>query len=163
MQTVLIPTDFSVSALDCIPSLCARFEGKDLTVVFTHMFKLSDSETELLLLSRRSSEFELVSDDFYRRCREIKLICPSVKSIKIEFFYGSTLSMLRNFIERNDVNYILNPLSCSVKKIHKYSIDPSVLLQKSGVPVIDVAGRATKGGVAQERKSVVNGNVFAEV
>ncbi|WP_374165219.1 hypothetical protein [Arcticibacter sp. MXS-1] len=138
MRTILIPTDFNSAAPDCIPALCSRFEGNEIEVIFFHMFKLSDSESELMMLSRRSSEFELVDDRFYEKCDVIRERCPSLRSVKVEFFYGSTMGMFRNFLESHEVDYIMNPVSCAVKKIHKYSVDPAVLVGRCGLPVIDV-------------------------
>jgi len=163
MQTILVTTDFNPSSLNCIPSLCRQFGETELNFVFIHLFKLSDSISDLLMLSRRTREFEHVSPEFYERCREIKKQYPQVKCLKIEFFYGSTLIMFKDFLEANDVRYILDPADCSVSKINKSSIDPNVLIQKCGLPVI----RAEKDTTATIRPlsaaSPIRENVLEEV
>eukprot|EP01132_Coremiostelium_polycephalum_P016780 gene16780-20149_t len=136
MQTILIPSNFNISALDCIPDLCEQFQNEKLNVIFIHMFKLSDSISELLLLSRRSREFEMVGDDFYKGCSQLKAQYPQIEGIRVEFLYGSTLSMFRNFLDANEVNAVFEPESRFMEKIHKYSIDPTVLVLKSGLPVV---------------------------
>lgn len=138
MKTILIPTDFNASALNCIPDLCASMNEKELNIIFVHLFRLSDSITDLLMLSRRSREFEHISDDFHTQCAELKRSFPMIKSIRIEFFYGSTLSMFKNFLEANDVDCILHPDFCVCEKLNKSSIDPSSLVVKSGLPTVTI-------------------------
>ncbi|MEJ2884544.1 hypothetical protein [Pedobacter sp. GR22-6] len=138
MKTILIPTDFNASALNCIPELCTSMNEKELNIIFVHLFRLSDSITDLLMLSRRSREFEQVSDDFHSQCFELKKQYPMIKSIRIEFFYGSTLSMFKNFLEANDVDCILHPDFCTCEKLNKMSIDPSSLVAKSGLPTVTI-------------------------
>ncbi|RVU01286.1 hypothetical protein EOD41_04785 [Mucilaginibacter limnophilus] len=136
MQTILVPTDFNIKALDCVSAISKQYEGEDISFIFVHMFKLSDSITDLLMLSRRSREFELIDNDFYNRCNEIKAQNDNVKAIRVEFLYGSTLSMFRNFIEANEVTHVLKAEHCSIGKLHKSSINPMTLIQKCGLPEI---------------------------
>lgn len=138
MQTILVPTDFNIKALDCVPAISKQFVGEDVAFIFVHMFKLSDSITDLLMLSRRSREFELIDNNFYNRCNEIKSQNNKIKAIRVEFLYGSTLSMFRNFIEANDVTHVLKAEHCSIGKLHKSSIDPMTLIQKCGLPEINI-------------------------
>lgn len=136
MKTILIPTDFSTRSFKCIPSLCEQFQNEKLSIVFIHLFKLSDSINDLLLLSRRSREYEHVSDNFYNKCEELKKVYSSLKAIRIEFFYGSTLSRFKNFTEANQIDFILHPADCSVSKLSKSSIDPSVLIDRCNIPLL---------------------------
>ncbi|RZK83190.1 MAG: hypothetical protein EOO92_00120 [Pedobacter sp.] len=138
MQNILIPTDFNLSALNCIPALCNQYPDEKLSFFFVHMFKLSDSITDLLMLSRRSREFEQVDDEFYNSCNELRAKYPQIECLKVDFLYGSTLSMFKNFLEDNEINKVLDPSNCSVNKINKSSIDPTVLISKSSLPVIKV-------------------------
>ena len=138
MRILLIPTDYQLSALDCIPNLCMQARNEEFTFIFVHVFKLSDSISELLLLSRRSREFEQISDEFYEQCEALKATYPQIKKFKMEFLYGNTLSMFRNFIEDNEVDAVLDLSSCSIARINKSSIDPRILIQKSGLPIVTV-------------------------
>ncbi|MEJ7558504.1 MAG: hypothetical protein WKF66_09375 [Pedobacter sp.] len=138
MKTILVPTDFTQNSLDCIPSLCAQFATQKVSIVFVHMFKLSDSIGDLLMLSRRSREFENISDEFYTTCSSYKAQLKNLEAVKIEFFYGSTMSMFRNFLENHEVDCILNPINCSCGKINKSSIDPLTLIEKSKLPMVSL-------------------------
>lgn len=138
MKTILIPTDFNVSALNCIPDLCKSMEKTEFNIIFVHLFRLSDSITDLLMLSRRSREFEYISDEFQEGCQDLKNAFQVIKSIRIEFFYGSTLSMFKNFLEANEVDCILHPAFCSWEKLNKASIDPQNLFSKSGLPTVTI-------------------------
>ena len=138
MKTILIPTDYQSSAFDCIPSVVSQLQSEEIRLVFVHMFKLSDSVTDLMMLSRRSREYEKVSDEFYRGCNQAKAQYPQIGNIKIEFLYGSTLSMFKNFLEDNEVDAVLETQPSTFSPIHRSSINPMVLVQKCGLPVISV-------------------------
>ena len=150
MKTILIPTDFNASALNCIPDLCASTEEKELNVIFVHMFRLSDSITDMLMLSRRSREFEFVNDAFHEATRSAKSRFPQIKSLTIEFFYGSTLRMFKNFTEANDIDYILHPEFCTWEKLNKNSINPAALIEKSGIPVYTIMKKYSAPQLRQE-------------
>jgi hypothetical protein len=138
MKTILIPTDYQTASLDCIHDLCSQFKNEELSLIFIHVFKLSDSITDLLMLSKRSREYEKVSDEFYERCNLLRLQYPRIKNVRIEFLYGSTLSMFKNFIEANEVDGIVHSEACTSEPLHKSSIDASVLVKKCGLPLISV-------------------------
>lgn len=144
MKTILIPTDFSIAALDCVPELCYKYQDEKVSLVFVHLFKLSDSIGELLMLSRRSKEYQHISNDFYNKCNELKKQCPNLSTMRMEFFYGSTLNMFKNFLEANEVDCILDATHCSCNKINKTSIDPIHLVTKSGVPTVTITKRVEK-------------------
>lgn len=138
MTTILIPTDFNTSALNCIPDLCKQYKDQELTLIYVHVFKLSDDMSDLIMLSRRSKEYTYVKDDFYKIAEGLKKAHPQIKSVKIEFLYGSTVTMFRNFLEANDVNCVLNPADCTCSKLNKASLDPFILTGKSGLPMVSI-------------------------
>jgi hypothetical protein len=163
MKTILVPTDYQPSTFNCIPSLCQQLDKEDLTLIFMHMFKLSDSISELMLLNRRNREYEKVSDAFYERCNEAKAQYPQIKNVRIEFLYGSTLSLFKNFLEGNEVDAVLSPDDCSFTPIHKYSINPDVLVQKCGLPVIKVNHTRHKIKTATVAEPVYHDELLTEV
>nr|WP_068891613.1 hypothetical protein [Pedobacter panaciterrae] len=138
MQTILIPTDFDSTSVNCISSLCKQLPEQELNFIFIHMFKLSDRMGDLLMLSRRNREYKYVSQSFYDQCELMKQTHPQIKAIKIEFFYGSTVGMFRDYLENAGVSQILDPSFCSTGKLNNNSIDPGLLVQRSGVPVINI-------------------------
>jgi len=138
MKTVLIPTDYQASSLDSVHAVCRQFKSEELSLVFVHVFKLSDSYAELLMLSRRSREYEKVSDEFYRYCNVLRAQYPQIKNIRIEFLYGSTLSIFKDFIEHNEIDVVLKSDDYAFASIHQSSVDPELLIKRSGLPVITV-------------------------
>ena len=88
------------------------------------------------MLSRRSREYEFVSEDFYNECAMLKRKYPQLSQIKIDFLYGSTLSMFKNYLEEHEINSVLEPSSCSLGKINKTSLDQEVLVKRSGLPLL---------------------------
>lgn len=163
MKTILIPTDFSVKAFDCIPSLCKQLGGEELNIVFIHLFKLSDSIHDLLLLSRRSKEYEHVSDAFYKQCGQVRNAHEAVKSIRIEFFYGSTLSRFKNFIEANEIDYILHPEDCCVSPLNKTSVDPTILIDRCNVPLLRGRKKVLEADLVREEAPATEIPVLSEV
>lgn len=159
MQTILIPTDFSASSLDCMSQLCSQNHSEELTLVFVHMFKLSDSIGDLLMLSRRSREYEYVGEAFYQQCDELRVQFPNIKAIKIEFFYGSTLVLFREFLDFHEVSGVLHPSNCSWSSINGASINPNVLAHKLGLPEVTIrrrpAGIPVAEGLGVLREEVV--------
>jgi hypothetical protein len=145
MQTILIPTDFSAPTFDCMSLLCSQNQSEELTLVFAHLFKLSDSIGDLLMLSRRSREYEYVGDAFYQQCEALKVQYPNIRAIKIEFFYGSTVVLFKEFLEFHEITGILHSSNCSWSSINSASINPNVLAHKLGLP--DVVIRRRPAGI----------------
>ncbi|MBE9599371.1 hypothetical protein [Pedobacter sp. MC2016-24] len=157
MKTILIPTDFSPASLNCIPNLCAQFHKEQLNFVFVHLFKVSDSINDLLMLSRRSREYDYISDDFYTKLRELKQEFSQLNLIKIEFFFGSTMVMFRNFIEENEVSHILQTQDCVYAPLNKSSVDPFNLTAKLGLPLVAlIEVKKAVSDVASRRYAEIN-------
>jgi hypothetical protein len=138
MKSILIPTDYQASSLDCVHSVCRQFKGESLNLVFIHVFKLTDSFSDVITLSRRSREYEKVSDAFYRYCNVLRAQYPQIQNIRIDFLYGSKLSMFKQFIEHHEIDVVLNTEGCAFKAIHQSSVDAALLIKRSGLPVINV-------------------------
>jgi hypothetical protein len=138
MKNILIPTDYQASSLDYIHAVCRQFKGENLNLVFVHVFKLTDSFSDIITLSRRSREYEKVSDEFYRYCNVLRAQYPQIQNIKMDFLYGSKLSMFKQFIEHNEIDIVLDTEGCAFTQIHQSSVDPALLIKRSGLPVINV-------------------------
>jgi hypothetical protein len=147
MKNILIPTDFNTGSLACISDLCRQNQDDNLQLTFIHFFKISDSIGDLLMLSRRSREYEHICDDFYEICEQLKATYPQVKSINIEFFYGSTLKTLKIFLEEHLINAVLDLNHCSLKPLNKLSLDPHHLIARSGLKVIKITPELKKSTV----------------
>lgn len=136
MKTILIPTDYQASSLACVSAICSRFNGEELNLIFVHVFKLSDSMSDVLMLSRRSREYEQVSDEFFKTMEQLRKQYAQIKNVKIEFLYGSTLNMFKTFIEANEVDAVIEIEGSGFNAIHRSSINPALLVKRSGLPVI---------------------------
>lgn len=162
MKTILIPTDYQATSLDSIHTVCRQFKNEELNLVFVHVFKLSDSYTDLLMLSRRSREYEKVSDEFYRYCNVLRAQYPQIQNIRIDFLYGSTLSMFKDFIEHNEVDVVLESDSYTFTPIHQSSVDPGLLIKRSGLPVINVP-KGDYAKMMRQQKDAVPANQHEEL
>jgi hypothetical protein len=139
MKTVLVPTDFKLESIKIIDALVQYQKNETLNIIFVHAFKLSDSITDMLMLSRRSRDYENVSDEFYQQINQAKAKYPSqINAIGIEYFYGSTVAAFKNFIEAFDVERIAYLKEYNFTPINKYSVDPKILTARAGCEVIQL-------------------------
>jgi hypothetical protein len=131
MKTALIPTDFSIASTKILDALLLKQPTQRYRVIFFHAFKLSDSITDLLLLNRRSRDYEIVSEEFYDRLDEYKVkYARQLHFVGIEYFYGSTVAAFKNFMEALSVDVITFDSCYTFNPIHKYSIDPKQLTER---------------------------------
>jgi hypothetical protein len=136
MKTVLIPTDFNVDNTKIIDAFSLNYNLDKVTFIFLHSYKLSDSITDMLMLSRRSRDYENISDEFYATLEHYKQKYPAmIKQIRVEYFYGSTVAAFKNFLEAFDVDAIIYPKDYAFIPLNKYSIDPKHLTARCGYPV----------------------------
>ncbi len=137
MKTILVPTDFKLESIKIIDALVQHQKNEILNIIFVHAFKLSDSITDMLMLSRRSRDYENVSDEFYQQLNLVKTKYPTqINTIGIEYFYGSTVAAFKNFIEAFDVTCIAYLEGYNFTPINKYSVDPKILTARAGCEVI---------------------------
>ncbi|WP_184546405.1 hypothetical protein [Mucilaginibacter sp. FT3.2] len=136
MKTLLIPTDFTQQSIQSIPALAERYYPEKINVVLVHMLKITDSISELLMLSRRSVEYRHIPDNFYIRCRDIQnKHSHLINNIAITFFYGSTVAVFNNFLEANEVDAIVTPHD-NYQLLFKNSIDPNVLIERCDIDIV---------------------------
>jgi hypothetical protein len=137
MKTLLIPTDFKLKSLDCIAGLTQRYYPEKVKIVLVHMMKITDCAQELQMLSRRSAEYQHISQDFYNTCAQLKQkYANSINNIRVEFFYGSTLVVFKNFLEANEVDTIVMLENYDYAMLNKNSVDPALLVNRSGVQLL---------------------------
>ncbi|WP_231490119.1 hypothetical protein [Pedobacter sp. Leaf170] len=139
MKTVLVPTDFNLESTKIIDALVQDQPHEKLNIIFLHAFKLSDSITDMLMLSRRSRDYENVSDEFYQTLNQYREKFPNqIATTGVEYFYGSTVAAFKNFIEAFDVDFIAYPKAYNFCPINKYSINPKFLTERSGCAVLEL-------------------------
>lgn len=140
MKTLLIPTDFNVKSLNCIPSLLQQHYPQKVNIILVHMMKITDNIQELLMLSRRSAEHQHISPEFYNACALIKREhAANLNNLRMEFFYGSTLAVFKNFLEANAVDSIVMLENYNYAMLNKNSIEPALMVNRSGINIIQMA------------------------
>jgi hypothetical protein len=136
MKTLLIPTDFTQQSIQGIPALVHQYYPEKVNIVLVHMLKITDSLSELLMLSRRSVEYRHIPDNFYTRCSELQnKHSHLINHIAINFFYGSTIAVFSNYLEANEVDAIVRPHD-NYQLLFKNSIDPKTMISKCSIKII---------------------------
>ena len=139
MKTIVVPTDFNIENLKIIDSLASTANSGSLRIIFLHAFKISDSISDMLMLNRRSRDYENVSDEFYDKLNEYKAKYPQeISKLEISYFYGSTTAAFKNFLEGFDVDFIAYPKDYTFNALNKFSIDPSYIISRSGCTIIEL-------------------------
>ncbi|WP_158825461.1 hypothetical protein [Mucilaginibacter lacusdianchii] len=139
MKTLLIPTDFKLSCLPALHRLLQQYQPNRVNIILVHMLKITDSIQELMMLSRRSSEYRMISDEFHQACALLKQSYPQIADMRLEFFYGSTLAVFNNFLEANSVDNIVMFENYKYHQLAKNSIPPSLLVNRAQVPIVKVS------------------------
>ena len=136
---ILIPTDFSLSSLNAVNGLLKRHPEKKFNIALVHFFKLSDSESELLMLTRRNREYMHISQEFEDLLDDIRKNFPQqIVRIHTEFFYGNTVAIFKHFLEARSIKNIVTLNGHSYKQLTKNSIDPQLLVKRSGCQLIEI-------------------------
>lgn len=139
MKTYLLPTDFNINTLAALDILALEYRVKDAKVVFVHALKLSDSINDMLMLSRRSRDYDAIDESFFDALTNYKQkYAGSFSQISIEYFYGSTTVAFKNFLDAHDVDIIIDLKNYPFKAINKLSIDPKFLIARSGYQVLTI-------------------------
>ena len=139
MKTIVVPTDFNTETLNIIDALTLAAPSEPMRIIFIHAFKISDSITDMLMLKRRSRDYENVSDEFYEKLNEYKAkYTQEIANLEISYFYGSTTAAFKNFLDGYEVDFIAYPKNYSFKPLNKFSIDPSYIISRSGCTVLEL-------------------------
>ena len=154
MKTLLIPTDLDLASLKCLPEVTNRYYPERLNIVLVHMIKMTDSITELLMLSRRRTEYKKISPEFIKTITDFQENHNDViEHIRVEFFYGSTVSAFKNFLEANAIEEVINVKNYEFKLPTKQSINPVSLINKSGQKTVTIDFSAIKAPTVTAPKS----------
>jgi hypothetical protein len=134
---IIIPSDFTLSSLNIIPVLIERYPKQKLNISLVHFLQLSDSISDLLLLSRRSREYQLISDEFYAGCTMLKNdYADQIENIIPDFFYGNTIAVFKNYLEEKETDLIAMPENHNYARLTSNSFDPTILMQRSGYKIV---------------------------
>lgn len=139
MKHVLIPTDFSIRSLRVIHSVVEKFADEQLTIVMMHALKMPTSISDLMLLSRRSAHYDLITEDYKDACEIIRnKYASSIKLLKTEFLFGNGNGVFRNFLQYQNIDVIVCPEKEEFRLAGKDSYNPAALIRKCKYPVYHV-------------------------
>lgn len=130
MKNILIPTDFTVHSLDIIVATAEKYKAGQLNILLMHGLTMPDSISDLMLFSRNSDRYKLISKEFENACMIIKNRYASViHSITVRFMHGGTRHVFRNFLHANQIDLIVYPEDYTLQKACDQSIDMAPLLK----------------------------------
>lgn len=143
-RNILIPTDFTIRSLKLVNAAVQEFGNCPLHITLVHATEPDDSISGLLMLHKRQPLHQLYTEEFREACEVLKnKFASSVKSIKVELYYGSGRGYCRNFLEARKIDAVLLPEDFTLGMPSRYSRDIQPDLKKSGYPVF-YAGINTK-------------------
>ena len=136
---ILIPTDFSLDSLKAIPALIQQQPGQQFNITLVNFLGLSDSISDLLMLSRRSREYEFVTQEFLNECTRLsREYSNQILSLQPEFFYGNTVALFKNYLEAREIHQVARLKDFSYLKLTPMSYEPGTLLERSKCNVINL-------------------------
>lgn len=138
MKNILVPSDFTGESLR-VAEHAIQSINEDLTLMFVHLFRMPDGIQDLLFTNFRKVDARYVPEKFRYEAEELKeMFSYKVKRVKIDFFYGNTLVLFKNYLDHNQVSLIAFSSQSPVGQLCKSSIDPLPIVKKSGYPFLDV-------------------------
>lgn len=137
MKRILIPTDFNDKTLELIRFTANVFADEVISITLLHVLRMPEGIGELLMLPRRNKHRQMESSEFRKSYLDLQAVYPqTIKRIRLDFLYGETQALFRNYLSAQAIDAIVYPDNYSFQKASKESIDPRVLIQKSGCPVL---------------------------
>ncbi|QKJ29642.1 hypothetical protein HQ865_07705 [Mucilaginibacter mali] len=132
-KNILIPTDFSLATLNCVSGFLDKNPGQKFRVTMVHFLQLSDSISELLMLSRRNRDYQHIGSEFEAEIDKLrKGYASQLESLHAEFFYGNTIAVFKNFLDHLEIDAILMLHGHTYAKLTENSVDPQLMVQRSG-------------------------------
>ena len=137
MKHILIPTDFSFRSLNIIRYAAGHFQDEQLKVTMLHFLEMPDSITDLLMMPRESSYFNLETPEFREgKSMLLNRFSSQVAEIRTDFFMGESKRQFKNYLEHQGIETIVFPQNYEMKLASKRSYDPSKLIWRTGWPVL---------------------------
>lgn len=135
MKHILIPTDFTMGSLNVLRFGADAFND-ELTITLLHFMEMPDSISDLLMLPREASNFNLISPEFREGISLIQNRYGSqIKRIRNDFFVGDGRRQFKNYLEHQKIDSIIYPENYDLKMISKRSYNPEKLIWNTNWPV----------------------------
>ncbi len=147
MNTILIPTDFSVNSLRLVNQALENRKEEQTDVLLLYAHQLTDSITDLLFFSKTRTLRALSNPDFDEACSILKnKFEGTLNSIRTDLFMGFTQQAFNRYLESNKVSAIYLPENKSIKMdrlILKFAKRSKVDLIYIELPEINIPFRAS--------------------
>ena len=151
MKHIIIPTDFSIRSLKMVNQVAERFREEERAITLLHGMHLPTSIVDLLLLGKRNEHSDLIGESFRDACEIIQNKYASViKQLKVQFVYGSTKRVVKNFLEANQTSLVVLPEDYVFSYANENSLDLVALLQKTGYPLLKIKLQPASAGIEKE-------------
>ncbi|MBL7691959.1 MAG: hypothetical protein JNM41_10225 [Flavipsychrobacter sp.] len=135
MNTILIPTDFTVGSLEIMNTL-ARGTDNKLNFILFHAFDMPGSLVEAMSRAGINSHNKLITENLRLACKRIKANNNNIANISFRNMYGTTIAAFKNYAEANAIDMIALPPDFRFVHITRESVDPTRMFKKSGLPLL---------------------------
>lgn len=135
MNTILIPTDFTVGSLEIMNTLARSTENK-LNIILFHAFDMPGSLVEAMSRAGINSHNKLITENLRLACKRIRANNSNITNISFRNMYGTTIAAFKNYAEANAIDTILLPPAYRFVYVTRESVDPTRMFKKSGLPLI---------------------------
>lgn len=134
-DSILIPTDFSVSSLNLVKQVLLEHPEDELNILLTFECQLTDSITDLLFLSKQSIIDSHSNEDFQDGLHILKNRFGSkIRTFRIEPFFGFNSRAFRAFVQANNVVHAYLP-SDEVLEAHPDMHSLCTYAAKTNIPL----------------------------
>ncbi|MEH6308120.1 hypothetical protein RYH73_20860 [Olivibacter sp. CPCC 100613] len=154
MKKILIPTDFSGKSLDILTDYLLSSNENKVSVLFFSVVKLSDSITDLLLLSKRTKEIELIPKSFENYCNCIQNEFERIEDVRFEYFYGNTIALFRNFLDANCIDEIVYDPAIKLQMVTRVSANPIEMIERCKWKKWIPSKKKADGKLTEEEKEI---------
>ncbi|TXK51883.1 universal stress protein [Pontibacter qinzhouensis] len=112
MKKIVIPTNLTIQSLNLIKYGLQVLKGEVCQIYLLHLIPLPDSIPELLMLPREEERLEKINTPFNKTLDRIrKSYAVEISSLHVIHLYGDSPIKVQNFIDNNNIDLILSPVS----------------------------------------------------
>jgi hypothetical protein len=139
MKKILIPTNLTLDYLNLIKYGLQIYKGETCQFILLHVIPSPESTLELLMLPREEDRLEKVNPSFTKTLERIKKsFVVEIENLIVTHIYGESPAKMKNFLEANEIDLILCPVSPRNKATSEEAYDFSALFKKAACPVMYV-------------------------
>lgn len=139
VKKVLIPTDFNVKSLNVLLEFLRRNPNDQFEIILAHGYDVSYSFRDLLFYSEYKILKKIQSEEFRESCKLIENTYQSrISKLKFAVLTGSNKRYVKNYLELNDINFIVCCNNYKMKFKSKDSFNLLPYLKSTKVEIINI-------------------------